>query len=142
MAILRSQISPRSEAFGANAQAHRAAMAPVKEAVALAMLGGGEQAQSRHVSRGKILPRERVSRLLDPGSPFLEVGLFAAHEMYDGASPSAGAIVLLLMVEVPPYQFSNPPPFPRPASGPVHPLPPMAWLWSNVLLRTLRSAPL
>jgi 3-methylcrotonyl-CoA carboxylase beta subunit len=50
--------------------------------------GGGEAARERHVSRGKILPRERVARLLDPGSPFLEVGAFAAHGLYDGAAPA------------------------------------------------------
>ncbi|RMH46665.1 MAG: methylcrotonoyl-CoA carboxylase [Alphaproteobacteria bacterium] len=56
------------------------------------MAGGGEAARARHVSRGKLLPRERVDRLLDPGSPFLEIGLFAAHGMYDGAAPAAGMI--------------------------------------------------
>ena len=67
-------------------------MAVVHEAAALALGGGGEKSRERHVSRGKILPRERVSRLLDPGSPFLEVGMFAAHGLYDGASPSAGVV--------------------------------------------------
>ena len=67
-------------------------MAPVHVAVERAVAGGGEEARARHVGRGKILPRERVSRLLDPGSPFLEVGLFAAHGLYDGASPSAGLV--------------------------------------------------
>lgn len=72
--------------------AHETAMRPVHEAVDLALNGGGEKARDRHVSRGKILPRERVSRLLDPGSPFLEVGMFAAHGLYDGASPAAGVV--------------------------------------------------
>ncbi|MEO1331433.1 MAG: carboxyl transferase domain-containing protein [Pseudomonadota bacterium] len=92
MAVLNSTLSPRSEAFAANRAAHEAAMAPVRAAVEAALAGGGAAARERHVSRGKILPRERVSRLLDPGSPFLEVGMFAAHDMYDGASPSAGAV--------------------------------------------------
>jgi len=89
---LQSNIAPSSEAFQANRTAHEAAMAPVHEAAALAIGGGGEAARERHVARGKILPRERIARLIDPGSPFLEVGLFAAHEMYDGASPAAGVV--------------------------------------------------
>jgi len=89
---LQSNIAPSSEAFQANRAAHEAAMAPVHEAAALAIGGGGEAARERHVARGKILPRERIARLIDPGSPFLEVGLFAAHEMYDGASPAAGVV--------------------------------------------------
>ncbi|EAR51178.1 methylcrotonyl-CoA carboxylase, beta subunit [Oceanicola granulosus HTCC2516] len=92
MAVLGSAISPRSEAFAANRAAHEAAMAPVREAAALAEAGGGDRARARHTGRGKILPRERVARLLDPGSPFLEVGLFAAHGLYDGAAPAAGLI--------------------------------------------------
>ena len=92
MAVLSSAISPKSESYSRNLAAHQAAMAPVHGAAALSLAGGGEKAQQRHVSRGKILPRERVSRLLDPGSPFLEVGMFAAHGLYDGASPSAGVV--------------------------------------------------
>ncbi|MGF1563714.1 MAG: carboxyl transferase domain-containing protein [Geminicoccaceae bacterium] len=92
MATLQSAVSPRSDSFAANRAAHEAAMAPVHEAAALAVAGGGETARARHVSRGKILPRERVSRLLDPGSPFLEIGMFAAHGLYDGASPAAGLV--------------------------------------------------
>jgi 3-methylcrotonyl-CoA carboxylase beta subunit len=92
MGVLRSNAAPRSEGFLANVAAHRAAMEPVHAAAQAAMAGGGDAARARHVGRGKILPRERVSRLIDPGSPFLEVGLFAAHGMYDGDSPSAGIV--------------------------------------------------
>ena len=92
MAILRSQISPRSESFAANRAAHEAAMAPVQEAALAAMEGGGARSRERHLSRGKLLPRDRVSQLLDPGTAFLEVGLFAAHGLYDGDSPSAGVV--------------------------------------------------
>ncbi len=92
MTELHSNISPNSETFKSNRAAHEAAMQPVHEAVQLAVGGGGESASERHVSRGKILPRERVARLLDPGSPFLEVGTFAAYGMYEGACPSAGII--------------------------------------------------
>ncbi|HMS93787.1 MAG TPA: carboxyl transferase domain-containing protein [Tabrizicola sp.] len=92
MSVLQSAISARSERFAANRAAHEAAMAPVLLAAENAIAGGGDKARERHASRGKILPRERVSRLLDPGSPFLEIGMFAAHGLYDGASPSAGII--------------------------------------------------
>lgn len=92
MTVLKSQISAHSEQFRANMIAHSLSAAPVKEAAFLAMAGGGELARERHVKRGKMLPRERISRLLDPGSPFLEIGLFAAHGLYHGASPSAGVI--------------------------------------------------
>lgn len=92
MAIIKSNISSGSEAFTANKMAHETAMEQVRKAADAAMAGGGENARNRHLSRGKILPRERVARLLDPGSPFLETGLFAAHGLYDDASPSAGII--------------------------------------------------
>jgi len=89
---LESRIAPSSEAFQANRAAHEAAMAAVHEAAARAIGGGGDAARERHVARGKILPRERIARLIDPGSPFLEVGLFAAHDMYNGESPAAGVV--------------------------------------------------
>jgi 3-methylcrotonyl-CoA carboxylase beta subunit len=92
MAVLQSAISPRSASFAANRAAQEAAMAAVQEAAALAVAGGGAKALERHVSRGKLPPRERVERLLDPGAPFLEIGLFAAHGLYDDAAPSAGII--------------------------------------------------
>ena len=71
---------------------HLAALADVAEAAATAAAGGGAKARDRHLSRGKMLPRDRVAALLDPGSPFLEVGATAAHGMYDGAAPCAGVI--------------------------------------------------
>ncbi|MEM7208943.1 MAG: carboxyl transferase domain-containing protein [Pseudomonadota bacterium] len=92
MAILTSSISAKSESFCRNTAAHQAALTQVQDAASTALAGGGEKARERHVGRGKILPRERVSRLLDPGSPFLEVGMFAAHGLYDGASPCAGVV--------------------------------------------------
>ena len=92
MAVLTSSLSARSETLRANVEAHRAALEEIREAAALAVEGGGPRARERHVARGKILPRDRVARLLDPGSPFLEIGMFAAHGLYDGASPSAGMV--------------------------------------------------
>lgn len=92
MSVIHSKISPHSEAFLANRKASLEAMGVVEEAAKSAMAGGGERSRDRHVSRGKVLPRERVDRLLDPGSPFLEVGQTAAHDMYSGVAPSAGLI--------------------------------------------------
>ena len=92
MTVIKSQISTRAPAFSENIQGHLEAIAVVKEAASAAMMGGGERSRERHVSRGKMLPRERVANLLDPGSPFLEIGQTAAHAMYDGAAPSAGMV--------------------------------------------------
>ncbi len=92
MAVLISTISPQSESFQANAAAHRALMEGIETASKAVFAGGGEAARDRHVSRRKLLPRDRVAGLLDPGAPFLEIGHFAAHGLYDNAAPSAGVI--------------------------------------------------
>ena len=92
MGVLSSSIRPNSERFAQNRAAHQQALAPVAEAASLVLAGGGAKARERHLSRGKLLPRERIARLLDPGSPFLEIGMFAAHGLYEGATPAAGVI--------------------------------------------------
>lgn len=89
---LKSQALPTSDTFRANQAAHEAALAEIRVAADTAMAGGGQKARDRHLSRGKMVPRERVANLLDPGSPFLEIGTFAAHDMYGGAAPCAGVI--------------------------------------------------
>lgn len=89
---LQSSILTGSDQFRANRDAHLAALAEIEAAQTLARAGGGERARARHASRGKMLPRDRVANLLDAGSPFLEVGLTAAHGLYDGAAPCAGVI--------------------------------------------------
>ncbi|MCA2008431.1 Methylcrotonyl-CoA carboxylase carboxyl transferase subunit [Tritonibacter mobilis] len=89
---LQSKAMPSSEGFKQNTKAHLEALAEISEAAEAARLGGGEKSRARHESRGKMLPRRRVANLLDPGSPFLEVGATAAHGMYDGAAPAAGVI--------------------------------------------------
>ncbi len=99
MAILKPSAPTRGEGYDGNRKAMLEALAVVEDAVKLALDGGGDAARERHVSRGKILPRERVARLLDPGSPFLEVGATAAHAMYDGAAPCAGMIAGVGRVE-------------------------------------------
>ena len=92
MTVLDTQLNPRSAAFAANAQAMQALVDDLNAQIQRATLGGGEAARAKHVSRGKLLPRERVQRLLDPGTPFLELSPLAAHGMYGGDAPSAGVI--------------------------------------------------
>ena len=92
MTVLTSSVSPRSESYRRNRDAHLAQLERVRAAADLAQAGGGEAARARHQSRGKLLPRARIAQLLDPGAPFLEIGMFAAHALYEGASPCAGII--------------------------------------------------
>ncbi|HEX7657560.1 MAG TPA: carboxyl transferase domain-containing protein, partial [Sphingomonas sp.] len=90
--VLDTRLSPDSESFRANAAHNRGLVDRLRADVAKAALGGSEKSRERHVSRGKLLPRERVERLLDPGSPFLEIGQLAANDLYDGEVPGAGLI--------------------------------------------------
>ena len=92
MNTLASQIDPRSDDFNANACAMRTVVDDLRAKAARAALGGGEAARAKHTARGKLLPRERVNQLLDPGTPFLEIGQLAAHGMYDDEAPAAGMI--------------------------------------------------
>ncbi|MDW9806265.1 methylcrotonoyl-CoA carboxylase [Sinorhizobium meliloti] len=92
MTVLSSHISPSSEEFKANRAAMTEAIATIEDAVRLAAAGGGETARERHVSRGKLLPRDRLATLIDPGTPFLEVGATAAYGMYNDDAPGAGLI--------------------------------------------------
>ena len=89
---LTSDLDPRSEAFRANADAMATLVADLRGQVAQVAEGGGDTARKRHLSRGKLLPRERVEALLDPGTPFLEFSQLAAHGMYRGEVPAAGII--------------------------------------------------
>src|SRR5271156_1998172 len=92
MTVLSTSIDRRSEAFAANAAAMRALVEDLRAKVAEIETGGTEEARQRHLRRGKLLPRERVRALLDPGSPFLELSQLAAFGMYDGEVPAAGII--------------------------------------------------
>ncbi len=89
---LTSKAMPASEGFRSNRAAHLDALAQISAAAVAARMGGGEKSRARHESRGKMLPRRRVANLLDPGSPFLEIGATAAHGMYGDAAPAAGVI--------------------------------------------------
>ena len=99
MSRLASGLIAGSEAARANRAAHLAALAEVREAAEAAAAGGGERARARHLKRGKMLPRERVANLLDPGAPFLEIGATAAHGMYEGAAPGGGIITGIGRIE-------------------------------------------
>jgi 3-methylcrotonyl-CoA carboxylase beta subunit len=92
MSVLKSKAQPRSPDFQANAAAVRAVVEDLRQKVRLVSEGGGAAARAKHTARGKLLPRERVDRLLDPGTPFLEIGQLAAWGMYDGDAPAAGMI--------------------------------------------------
>jgi 3-methylcrotonyl-CoA carboxylase beta subunit len=92
MALLPTALEPRSAAFRANEEAMRALVADLREKTTAISLGGDEASRRRHEGRGKLLARERIRLLLDPGSPFLELSAFAAYQMYDGAVPAAGIV--------------------------------------------------
>ena len=92
MTALASTIDPHSPDFARNAAAMKALVADLRAKLDEAMQGGSEESRARHTSRGKLLPRERVDLLLDPGSPFLEFSALAAHGMYGGDVPSASII--------------------------------------------------
>jgi 3-methylcrotonyl-CoA carboxylase beta subunit len=90
--VLTTKIDENSDAFRRYADHNRGLAEELRAKVAEAALGGKEKSRERHVSRGKLLPRERVERLLDPGSPFLEIGQLAACDMYHREVPGAGMI--------------------------------------------------
>jgi 3-methylcrotonyl-CoA carboxylase beta subunit len=92
VSLLGTSIDPNTPSFQLNAGHHRALAAQLHERSAQAALGGSRAARERHLARGKLLPRERIDRLLDPGAPFLEIGAMAAYQMYDGEAPGAGLI--------------------------------------------------
>src|SRR3984893_4567247 len=92
MTVLPTALDRRSEGFRGNMAAMQAVVADLREKSAVIALGGDEASRKRHQGRGKLLARERIRLLLDPGSPFLELSAFAAYQMYDGAVPAAGIV--------------------------------------------------
>ncbi len=90
--ILTSSLMPDSDLFRRNTVHNISLCDELRARVATAALGGNEKARERHTARGKLLPRQRVERLLDPGSPFLEIGQLAANDLYEGEIPAAGLI--------------------------------------------------
>src|SRR5262245_48972815 len=92
MPKIKSAISTSSDEFNANAAAMRALVADLAAKRAEAAAGGPERLKERHVARGKLLPRDRVLELIDPGSPFLELSQLAANGLYGGDIHGAGLI--------------------------------------------------
>ena len=92
MTLLTSKADDGSESFARYCAHNRALAEALRTKVSAAALGGPEKHRERHVARGKLLPRDRVARLLDPGAPFLEVGQLAANGMYGDEAPGAGVI--------------------------------------------------
>ena len=92
MSILTSQLNPRSADFQANARAMQTIVDDLHAHCTQIAQGGGEAARAKHLARGKLLPRDRVQQLLDPGTPFLEVAPLAALNMYNNDAPGAGLI--------------------------------------------------
>jgi 3-methylcrotonyl-CoA carboxylase beta subunit len=92
MPILDTKLNPRSEDYRSKAAAMQEAVADLRAKVAELSLGGDKAAREKHLARGKLLPRDRVQLLLDPGTPFLELSQLAAYGMYDNAAPGAGLI--------------------------------------------------
>jgi len=91
---LETRINTRSDEFQANRESMVALVADLREKVAGIAEGGGERAREKHLGRGKLLPRERIERLLDPGSPFLEIGQFAGYHMYGDDTIAAGGLIV------------------------------------------------
>ncbi|WP_027781434.1 MULTISPECIES: carboxyl transferase domain-containing protein [Burkholderia] len=92
MPIIESKLNPRSEDFRANAAALEAVVAALRAKIEQLAQGGGQAARDKHLSRGKLLPRDRIAQLLDPGAPFLEFSQLAANGMYNDDAPGAGVI--------------------------------------------------
>ncbi|WP_309070331.1 carboxyl transferase domain-containing protein, partial [Arthrobacter sp.] len=92
METLASRLDPNAEAFRQNHAGQRALADELRKRLAQTALGGPEHSRERHVSRGKLLPRDRIDHLLDPGSPFLEIAPLAANGMYNDESAGAGVI--------------------------------------------------
>ena len=89
---LVSAVDTRSESYARNVAHHTALVADLRERLSVVRQGGPERARKKHVERGKLLPRDRVDALLDPGSPLLELSPLAANGLYDDEAPSAGII--------------------------------------------------
>ena len=92
MAVLQSNLDPQSASFADNDQHMRTQLADLRARAEEAAAGGGEASRKRHEARGKLLPRERIRVLLDPGAPFLELSQLAGYDLYEDEVPSGGII--------------------------------------------------
>ena len=95
MTVLASKLDPRSEDFRVNANLMRALVADLRDKTAAVARGGSDAARQKHLARGKLLPRERIDTLIDPGSPLLELSPLAAYGMYGGEVPAASIITAI-----------------------------------------------
>jgi len=99
MTVLTSTLNRRTPDYQRNAAAMAAQLARLDQLLARIREGGGAKAQARHTARGKLLPRERIDQLLDPGSPFLEIGALAALDVYEEEVPAAGVVAGIGRIE-------------------------------------------
>ena len=99
MAVIESRVDTASKEFAENRSYFHELLAQLRERTAIASRGGGEEAMAKHLARRKLPARQRVERLLDPGTPFLEFSALAAWEMYKGEAPSAGIVTGIGVVE-------------------------------------------
>src|SRR5689334_2862240 len=99
MAVLTSQLDREAEEFARRRERMEELVAELRERSAQVARGGGEKAMERHTSRGKLPARERIDRLVDPGTAFLELNALAAWDLYDGGAPSAGIVTGIGVVE-------------------------------------------
>src|SRR3954452_15860454 len=99
MAIIETRVDRNSPEFQENAHYLQQQLALLRERIALVQQGGGEDAIAKHRKRGKLLARERIQRLIDPGTPFLEFSSLAAWDMYGNEAPSSGIVTGIGVVE-------------------------------------------
>ncbi|HCP01326.1 MAG TPA: methylcrotonoyl-CoA carboxylase, partial [Rhodospirillaceae bacterium] len=92
MTVINSNLDPHSQLFADNASAMRETVSDLREKVSQIELGGGEKSRERHLSRGKLLPRDRIDTLLDEGTPFMEFSQFAGWGMYEDDIPAGGIL--------------------------------------------------
>src|SRR6185295_7898314 len=99
MTLLTTRVERAGNEFAARRDRMEALVAELRERTAQVALGGGERAVERHRSRGKLPARERIDRLVDPGTAFLELNALAAWDLYDGSAPAAGIVTGIGVVE-------------------------------------------
>ena len=92
MSVIETKVDTKSKEFIENARAMQAVVDELKAAIDIIKLGGSEKNRQRHTSRGKLMPRDRIAALIDPGSPFLEFSELAGYDLYKDETPAGGII--------------------------------------------------
>ena len=108
MSVLTSSLDKRGESYAENRRHMQELVDDLRSTLSHIELGGDERSRKRHEARGKLLPRERVRRLLDPGSPFLELSPLAAHGVYDTEVPASGILTGVGRVSGRDFRSSSP----------------------------------